>query len=93
MPMLTRYVASVQTKSIYRDPISAVKRIPKGTRYEVHLRETFKSAWGELVYTLDALKASLCLQAQKTGTPITVATRETKFGNEIVTVELGWKLP
>jgi len=40
------------------------------------------------LYTWDSLKASLCDGARLKHTAVTVHTRETKYGEEIVTVEL-----
>lgn len=88
MPLRTRYVAAVSSQSIYREPVWSPKRIPSGTRYDVYLRTAPDRIWSEQVYTKDALKASLCLQAKNTSLPLTVATRDTRFGEEIVTVEL-----
>lgn len=88
MPTFTRYVQAVDSREIYRAPAWSQARIPKGTRYDIHLRTDHSAIWGETVYTRDALTASLCLQAKKTDRQITVGTRDTKYGSEIVTVEL-----
>lgn len=69
---------------IYTGVVRRVEKPKHGSaiRYEVLLVE------GPMVYTWDALKALLCERAALLGLPVNVHTRDTKYGNEIVQVEL-----
>jgi len=78
MPLQTVWIAGVKT--IYRSDLVPV--------YRIFARRTPTEVWSEEFTTRDALKASACERAYATGQPVTIASRETRFGWEIVTVEL-----
>jgi hypothetical protein len=77
MPMRTGLVKGVEPHPTYR------------ARYHVYLLGLI----GPPIYTLNAWHASLCERACALQQPITAATRETRFGEEIVRVELAPESP
>lgn len=78
MPMVTVYVAGVRSLPV-RGGL---------TRYQVFTRTAPGEIWNELYTTLDSLKASLCQRAWELGVTVTIGARDTRYGPEIVTVEL-----
>ena len=93
MPMEQGFVVAVNSQMIYKDPIWAMKRIPAGTRYDVYLSRAIGEPWSVQVYTRNEWQASLCLQAMKTRQAVTLGTKESRWGREIVTVDLVTEAP
>ena len=87
MPIRTGAVTAVGSKAIYRQPEWSPNRIPTGTRYTVWLHEAASVA-PVPIYTTDQLRASACLEAKRVGRPVTVSTRGTRWGEEIVSVDI-----
>ena len=83
-----RWVAAVQEVEIFSAPGWADTRGFGGMRYNVFLGVDPGVVWSEKVFTLDAFKASLCLDVAKSGQPVTVKTRETLWGQMIDSIEL-----
>ena len=88
MPIYTGAVTAVTSKAFYviaqqRHP----NRIPTGTRYTIWLHQD-GSVVPVPIYTLDPLRASACLEAKRIGRPVTVSTRSTRWGEEIVSVDI-----
>ena len=80
-------MTAVESKVIYRQPEWSPNRIPTGTRYTVWLHEAASVA-PVPIYTTDQLRASACLEAKRVGRPVTVSTRGTRWGEEIVSVDI-----
>jgi hypothetical protein len=78
MPMMTVYIAEVRPRLVARGL----------TRFEVMTEPSREYPGAKLLSTMNPLKASLCDQAAKHRQLITLATRDTRFGQEIVTAEL-----
>lgn len=72
MPIVTSFIRNVY-------PVTH----GRGTRFEVSLAGT-----GPFPYTWDPLKASLCERAAQVNRAVVLATRETSYGFEIVSVNL-----
>ncbi len=85
MPITAVYVQHVR-RTRFLEPGTFKTR---GTRFEILARTPPGSDWREIVFfTWDALKASLCERARLAGRLVTIADRDTKWGQEIVTVNL-----
>lgn len=91
MPIRTGLVRAVDSQVLYRAPSPRADRVPVGTRYNVALGEEGFSGFVPL-YTTDALRASLCLGAKQQGRAVIVGTRQSRWGEEIITVELAEKV-
>lgn len=87
MPIRTGLVTAVDSQVIYREPAWRAGRQPVGTRYDVALAVEGFTGFVPL-YTTDALRASLCLGAKQKGQAVIVQTKDSRWGEEIVSVEL-----
>ncbi len=61
-------------------------RYHNGTRFTVYAKRLGEKVWTDAFYTWDAWKASLCQESIKTSAVVVIGSRETRFGEEIVTV-------
>lgn len=57
-------------------------------RFEISARLADQPAHGFLFSTLSALKASVCERAAACDLPVVIGSRETKYGDELITVSL-----
>jgi hypothetical protein len=80
MPMRTgRITAVLPEKGIYAEPEWFAKRTRVGTRYGFQIQ-------GVPVYTRDELRASWCLAAKQDQRLVTIGTRDTQWGETIVSL-------
>lgn len=86
--VLTAYVVDLRSQPVFDHPAWAAARRALGTRYEVFLRPPDAMRWTHEVYTTDELRASACLEAKRHQRPVTLTTRTTRYGEEIVSLSL-----
>lgn len=85
MPITTIAVASVTDRPVRSTHLWDQRKLVK---YDVQAAMEPGQGFAPLYETFDPLKASLCLRAKQTGSRVTIGWRETKYGRDIITVEI-----
>jgi hypothetical protein len=60
---------------------------PSYTVYDVFLAKPEGGVWVHIVSTKDPFQASLCNEAQKHGTLLDIGAKDSRYGQDLVTVE------
>ena len=79
MPRRTGLITAAADKPIYAEPVWMNRRTRVATRYEFVIE-------GVPVYTRDELRASWCLAAKQDQRLVTIGTRDTAWGEAIVSL-------